>query len=233
MEFCHSHFAQRRRWYSLHSASTPFPAIHMSGGTRQFQIWRHEIDLLPAGYRCGLSPSATANGPLRIHVAGQPARTDRRSRGFGSFVAKGQWNPADHSLELDVKMEKSELSDVLSLFEGGQSALLGNIWGDAHLAGPMSKIGITGRLNVSDLHGWNQLPPGGSAQPFTLATAGRRTGYPRRASSTVRLCTARAFVSTRIGSALAGLAVGGRQPTMQAAQIQIAARLRTFLLMSS
>ena len=32
----------------------------------------------------------------------------------------------------------------------------------------MSKIGITGRLNVSELHGWNQLPPGGNAWPFTI-----------------------------------------------------------------
>ncbi len=145
-----------------------FPAIHMAGGRVNFKFGDTKSIFYLFDTDVDISPSSIPDGPLKITVEGQPARTDRRSRGFGSFVAKGQWHPADHSLELDVKMEKSELSDVLSLFEGGQSTLLGTVWGDAHLAGPMSKIGITGRLNVSDLHGWNQLPPGGSAWPFTI-----------------------------------------------------------------
>jgi len=147
---------------------TAFPAIHMSGGRVNFKFGDTKSIFYLLDTDVDISPSPTPNGPLKITVEGQPARTDRRSRGFGSFVAKGEWHPADHALELDVKMEKSELSDVLSLFEGGQSTLLGTISGDAHLAGPMSKIGITGRLNVGDLHGWNQLPPGGAAWPFTI-----------------------------------------------------------------
>lgn len=147
---------------------TTFPAIHMSGGRVNFKFGDTKSIFYLLDTDVDLSPSSIPNGPLKIRVDGQPARTDRPSRGFGSFVAKGQWNSADHSLELDVKLEKSELSDVMSLFEGGESKLLGNIWGDAHLAGPMSKIGVTGRLNVSDLHGWNQSPPGGSAWPFTI-----------------------------------------------------------------
>ena len=148
--------------------ATAFPAVHMTGGRINFKFgdtksifYLHDTDV-------DLSPSATPNGPLNIRVTGQPARTDKPSRGFGSFVANGQWNSSDHSLELNVQLEKSELSDVLSLFEGGKPTLLGKIWGDAHLAGPMSHIGITGRLNVSDLHGWNQLPPGGNEWPFTI-----------------------------------------------------------------
>jgi hypothetical protein len=148
--------------------ASAFPSIHMTGGRINFKFgetksifYLHDTDV-------DLSPSATPGGPLDIRVTGQPARTDKPSRGFGSFVANGQWNSSDHSLELNVQLEKSELSDVLSLFEGGKSTLLGNIWGDAHLAGPMSHIGISGRLNVSDLHGWNQLPPGGNAWPFTI-----------------------------------------------------------------
>jgi uncharacterized protein involved in outer membrane biogenesis len=148
------------------SSSSDFPAIHMSGARVNFKFGDTKSIFYLHDTYVDLSPSAIRNGSLKIRVSGQPARTDRVSRGFGSFVAEGQWNSADHSLELNAKLEKSELSDVLSLF--GQSTLLGNVWGDAHLAGPMSKIGITGRLNVSDLHGWNQLPPGGSAIPFSI-----------------------------------------------------------------
>jgi hypothetical protein len=148
-----------------------FPAIHMAGGRVNFKFGDTKSIFYLLDTDVDLSPSSAPNGPLKIRVSGRPARTDRRqdrSRGFGSFVAAGQWNGSDHSLELDVKLEKSELSDVLSLFEGRESALLGNIWGNAHLAGPMSKIGVTGGLNISDLHGWNQLPPGGNAWPFII-----------------------------------------------------------------
>ncbi|HVV45864.1 MAG TPA: hypothetical protein VHC72_11695 [Bryobacteraceae bacterium] len=150
------------------AAPSSFPAIHMSGGRVNFKFGDTKSIFYLRDTDIDLSPSATPNGPLKIRIGGEPARTDRFARGFGSFVAEGQWNPSDHSLEMDVRLEQSELSDVLSLFEGSQSELLGTVWGEAHLAGPMSKIGISGKLNVSDLHGWNQSPPGGNAWPFSI-----------------------------------------------------------------
>jgi uncharacterized protein involved in outer membrane biogenesis len=150
--------------------ATAFPAIHMSGARINFKFGDTKSIFYLTNTDVDLAPASIPGGPLKIRIGGEPARTDRRAdtRGFGSFVANGQWNPADHSLELDVKLEKSELNDVLTLFDGRESALLGRIWGDAHLAGPMSKIGISGRLNVSDLHGWNQSPPGGNASLFNI-----------------------------------------------------------------
>ncbi|HEY4089301.1 MAG TPA: AsmA family protein [Bryobacteraceae bacterium] len=149
-------------------APASFPAIHMNGGRVNFKFGDTKSVFYLLDTDIDLSPSAVPNGPLKISVGGEPARTDRFARGFGSFVAEGKWNPSDRSLEMDVRLEKSELSDVLSLFEGSQSDLLGTVWGEAHLAGPMSKIGISGKLNVSDLHGWNQSPPGGNAWPFSI-----------------------------------------------------------------
>ncbi len=145
-----------------------FPSIYMPGGRINFKFGETKSIFYLVDTDVDISPSSAGGHFLNLRIAGQPARTDRPSRGFGSFIASGQWNSGDHSLELDVKLEKSELSDVLSLFEGRESGLLGKVWGDAHLAGPMSKIGVAGRVNVSDLHGWNQLPPGGSAFPFTI-----------------------------------------------------------------
>ena len=148
--------------------SASFPAIHMDGGRVNFKFGDTKSIFYLLDTDIDLSPSAVPNGPLKIRIGGEPARTDRFSRGFGSFVAEGQWNPSDRSLEMDVRLEKSELSDVLSLFEGSQSDLLGTVEGKAHLAGPMSKIGISGNLSVSDLHGWNQSPPGGNEWPFSI-----------------------------------------------------------------
>ncbi len=147
---------------------TAFPAIHMDSGRVNFKFGDTKSIFYLLDTDIDLSPSAVPHGPLKIQISGEPARTDRFARGFGSFVAKGQWNPSDHSLEMDVRLEKSELSDVLSLFEGSQSDMLGTVEGEAHLAGPMSKIGISGKLNVSHLHGWNQSPPDGNEWPFSI-----------------------------------------------------------------
>ncbi len=149
-------------------ASTAFPAVHMSGGRINFKFGDAKSIFYLLNTDVDLSPPSAPGGALQIRVGGQPARTDRRDRGFGSFVAHGQWNTSDRSLELDVRLERSELSDLLALFEGRESTLLGNVWGDAHLAGPITKIGVTGHLNISDLHGWNQSPPGGNEWPFTI-----------------------------------------------------------------
>lgn len=153
-----------------------FPAIHMIGGRINLKFGDTKSIFYLSKTDVDLSPASATSGAMTIRVGGQPARTDRPSRGFGSFVASGQWNSADHSLELDVKMAKSELSDLLTLFEGRESVLLGKVDGDAHLSGPVSKIGITGHLNVAGLHGWNQLPPGGSAWPFTIGGTADATG---------------------------------------------------------
>ena len=156
--------------------ATAFPDIHMAGGRVNFKFGDTKSIFYLLDTDVDLTPSTTPDGPLKIRMGGEPARTDKPSRGFGSFVASGQWNFADHSLELDVRLEKSELSDVLSLFQGGSSGLLGTVWGDAHLAGPMSKIGVAGHMNVINLHGWNQSPPGGSAFPFTIGGTINATG---------------------------------------------------------
>jgi len=146
-----------------------FPDIHMAGGRINFKFGETKSIFYLRDTDVDVSRSSS-DGQLKIRISGQPARTDRSSqaRGFGNLIAAGHWNTADHSLELDVKLEKSELSDVLTLFEGREPALLGKISGDAHLAGPMAKIGVTGRVNVSDLHGWNQSPPGGNEWPFNI-----------------------------------------------------------------
>jgi hypothetical protein len=196
------------RWNfaSLGAKGAAFPAIHMPGGRINFKLGDTKSIFYLLDTDVDLTPAAIPDGGLKIEVNGQPARTDRparQSRGFGSFVAKGRWNEQDHSLELDVKLEQSELSDMLSLFEGQDSSLLGNVWGDAHLAGPMTKIGVTGHLNVSDLHGWNHPPPGGRAFPFniggTLDAAGQVLELQASAASKPSPISARLRVADYLG----------------------------------
>ncbi len=145
-----------------------FPSVHLINARINFKFEDTKSVFYLLDTDVDLWPPARPDGPWELRIHGEPARTDRPARGFGSFSARGQWNPSDSSLTADVKLERSELSDIGTLFEGREAGLHGHIWGEAHLAGPIARVGVAARLNVDDIHGWNQTPPGGNAWPFAV-----------------------------------------------------------------
>jgi hypothetical protein len=145
-----------------------FPAIHLIASRVNFKFGDTKSIFYLFNTDVDLWPPAASGGPWDIRVHAEPARTDRPARGFGSFSARGQWRPADSSLTLDVKLEKSELSDIVTLFQGREAGLHGHIQGDAHLAGPITRVGLAARVTLDDIHGWNQTPPGGGAWPLAV-----------------------------------------------------------------
>ncbi|MDP9170501.1 MAG: hypothetical protein M3N54_07790, partial [Acidobacteriota bacterium] len=150
---------------------TTFPSIHMIGGRINFKFGDTKSIFYLLNTDVDLWPPSRADGPWTLRVRAEPARTDRPARGFGSFVARGQWIQRDSVFTLDVTLEKSELGDMLTLVQGSESGLHGHIWGDAHLGGPLARVGLTGRVTVEDIHGWNQPPPAG-ALVWPLAIGG-------------------------------------------------------------
>ncbi len=148
-----------------------FPVIHMLGGRVNFKFGDTKTVFYLLNTDADLWPPSEEGGPWTMKVQAEPARTDRPSHGFGSFVARGEWRPRDGILTIDAKLEKSELSDVATLFQGSESELHGRIWGEAHLSGPADRVGIAGKLNIDDIHGWNQ-PPSQSSKPFALVLSG-------------------------------------------------------------
>ena len=148
-----------------------FPSVHMTRGRVNFKFGETKSVFYLLHTDIDLWPPARAGAPWALALRAEPARTDRPARGFGWFVARGQWRPRDNAITVDVKLEKSELGDMMTLFEGHESGLHGHIWGDAHLAGPATRVGIAGRLTVDDVHGWNQTPPGGNRWPISLGGA--------------------------------------------------------------
>ncbi len=149
-----------------------FPSVHLSGGRINFKFGDTKSVVYLMNTDVDLWPPDSADAPWTLRVHADPARTDRRAgNGFGSFVARGQWLPKTNTTTLDVQLEKSELDDILTLFNGSESGILGEVSGDAHLAGPLNRIGIAGRMTVSDVHGWSQTPPGGNAWRFAIGGA--------------------------------------------------------------
>jgi hypothetical protein len=146
-----------------------FPSVHMLSGRVNFKFGDAKSIFYLLHTDVDLWPPSSSSAPWTIRVRAQPARTDRPARGFGYFSAGGEWRQIDNAVTLDVILEQSELGDMLTLFEGHESGVLGEIHGDAHLAGPMSRVGIRGRLTVENVHGWNESPPGGNALPVWLS----------------------------------------------------------------
>ncbi len=147
-----------------------FPSVHLISGRINFKFGDTKSVFYLLNTDVDLWPPSSEGDPWTLKVRAEPARTDRPARGFGFFVARGQWHQADSSVTLDVKMEKSELGDMMTLFEGRESGIHGDIWGAAHLAGPLSRLGIAGSIQVADIHGWNTTPPGG--RPVAMSISG-------------------------------------------------------------
>jgi len=155
---------------------TKFPSVHVRGGRINFKSGDTKSLFYLLDTDLDLWPPVSATGAWTLRVHGEPARTDRMARGFGSFSVRGEWHPRDNSTTLDVQLENSELSDVLMLFNRHESDIHGDISGQAHLAGPLNHVGLTGRLTVANLHGWNQAPPGGNRWPLEVGGVLDATG---------------------------------------------------------
>ena len=100
-----------------------FPSVHMRGGRINFKFGDAKSLFYLSNTDVDLWPPGSAKDPWTLRVHAEPARTDRRARGFGSFVMRGQWRQTDGATTLDVKLEQSELGDMLTLFNGYESGL--------------------------------------------------------------------------------------------------------------
>jgi len=114
-------------------------------------------------------PPSSGNGPWAIRMEGEPARTDRPALGFGSFVADGRWIPAQGLADITVRLERSEVADIIALLNGHDAGLHGSVSGSVRIAGPLAALKINGRVEVSGIHGWDQLASPSQSWPLAIA----------------------------------------------------------------
>jgi hypothetical protein len=153
-----------------------FPTIHvrdsrinfvLDGRKSPFYLLGADLDVAPQS-----SDGPTYHGDWRVRFTGAPARSDRPAHGFGALEAVGTWKRAGDEngvLALDLRLERSEMSDILALLYGRNAGIHGIVSGQAHVGGPMNALGIEGELRVSDLHGWDQSPPSSGVFPFRVS----------------------------------------------------------------
>lgn len=115
-----------------------------------FYISNADVDLAPNG-----------DGDVVIRFSGDPARTDRGAAGFGRFTARGLLKSSgggENQLNLGLHLERTSVPDLAALFYGKDIGIHGFATGSARLAGPLSKIDLTGDLTLADIHRRDLIP---------------------------------------------------------------------------
>ena len=104
------------------------------------------------------------NGEVVIRFSGAPARTDQASQSFGELTARGllqSGSNGENQLSMGVHLDRTAISELARLFHGSDLGVHGYVLANATLSGPLSKLEITGNVNVSDIHRWDLMPAPG------------------------------------------------------------------------
>jgi len=160
------------RWNFLsfvnRSVMSAVPAIHVRGGRIHFNFGGTKSVFYLTETDFDLSPPGSLDSGWSVSCSAKPARTDRPAQGLGSFTMKGRWFVSPERVDLDLVLDRSGLGEITALLQGQAGDVHGDVSSRLHLGGPINNIGITGRLNVEDVHRWDLLPAGGHGWPFDI-----------------------------------------------------------------
>ena len=135
------------------------PDIQIRGGRLNFKFGDNKSVFYISDADVDVYPNE--NGEVVIRFSGAPARTDRGSQAFGELSARGLLrlgSDGDDQLNMGLHLERTAISEVARLFNGRDLGVHGFAIANAKLAGPLSKIQVTGDLNIQDVHRWDLMP---------------------------------------------------------------------------
>ena len=108
-----------------------------------------------------------------IRFSGLPARSDRGAQTFGEISARGLLRfggDGENQLSMGLRLERTSVSELVRLFNTRDVGVHGFAIAEAQLSGPLDKIGVTGSLNINDIHRWDLMPSHGEG--WTLHYSG-------------------------------------------------------------
>lgn len=146
-----------------------FPQIRVANGRINFKFGDTKSVFYLMIDDLNLSPPGRGPGEWNVRFSGQPARTDRPARGFGSFMARGRWD--GRRLDMGLEVEKSAMGEAIALVRGEHVGIHGLLSSRLRLAGPLEDLQISGRLDLEDVHRWDLLLP--KSEVWRLALQGR------------------------------------------------------------
>jgi hypothetical protein len=145
------------------------PDIEISDGRLNFKFGDTKSIFYVSNADVEIYPNES--GDVVIRFSGEPARTDRGGQGFGRLSARGLLRSSangEDQLNLGLHLERTSISDLMTLFYGRDIGVHGYALANAALSGPLSKLGITGDLSMYDVHRWDLMPAKGEAWNLNL-----------------------------------------------------------------
>jgi hypothetical protein len=121
--------------------------INFRGGTLKSPFFLNAVDL-------DLEAPETRGGAWQWRYEASPARTDRAEQGFGTFSGRGRWSPSDSSsghLQGDIELDRSVVSELLTLITGRDLGLQGRLSSRATMDGPLNALRIRGFVELEDV----------------------------------------------------------------------------------
>ncbi|MGE5489627.1 MAG: AsmA family protein [bacterium] len=161
------------RWNFLplleRTAGARLPNIQVRNGRINFKFGDTKSIFYLANASIEITPPSTRGGEWSFRFDGAPARTDRVAPAYGSLRARGRWRPGATGggvVDVSLDLQRSSLGEAIRLLHGHDIGVHGQVSARARLTGPVSNIGITGRLEISDVHRWDLMPPYTGFWPF-------------------------------------------------------------------
>ena len=150
------------------SVMSTAPAIHVRDGRINFKFGDTKSIFYLMDTDLDISPPGSLGGGWHVSCEADAARTDRQALTLGAFTLKGEWYVAPERVDLDLQLRQTGLGELTALMRGSSGGIHGTISSRLHLAGPIDRIGILGRLTVEDVHRWDLLPPKGEGWPLDI-----------------------------------------------------------------
>lgn len=145
------------------------PDIQISDGRLNFKFGDTKSVFYISGADVEIYPNQ--NGDVVIRFSGAPARSDRGWQTFGQISARGMLRSGpggEDQLNLGLRMERTAISEVVHLFNARDLGVHGFAVANAHLAGPLSHLEVSGDLNINDIHRWDLMPAKGDGWTLNL-----------------------------------------------------------------
>ncbi len=144
------------------------PALHVRNGRINFKFGNDKTVFYLTETDLDISPPVAVGRGWDVNCSAQLARTDRAAIGLGALTLKGRWYVEPERVDLNLAISDTGLDELTALMRGEPGGIHGAVSAQLHLAGPVNRIGIRGRLRIDDVHRWDLLPTRGNGLPLDI-----------------------------------------------------------------